>query len=482
MNPTLARGTGAFFAGGMEACWMVSGLWILEARAAPGGMPVPWLMLGLPLAFTLWRLTRSLSLPLRLSASLAGGVAWTLLLTSFSASPVDALPEPAWAAGAVRRLFMMRGGPNAIQLTAIAAVATWVGGLRLAAMRAGFGQLLGEFQFGLPILLFIFFCAAQWDAGLPPPAPVVFSFFIFFLMGMATARGGEAGGWLQGDARARWLAALVFNAALVLGAGLLLTAVVTPGALKLVLGFLETLWDTMIEWVARFIAFLARLIPQPEIKAYSIGSRPGPAPPDPSSIPELLQIPDYVRRIAGFIVSAFWAALFAIALWRTATQIAGWLRRQMNDLDGAEVETLRGAFRQDLRRLLRRLRRRLRGWIAWLGYALGRRPMVDSLTAEGAAVRRLYRSLLSWSAAGGCPRLRHQTPHEFLGRLCDWLPEAGAKLALITAHYTGVRYGGRRPDADVVKLLESTWQDVRHIRRKPGRPAKTNGSIGGRDR
>jgi hypothetical protein len=144
----------------------------------------------------------------------------------------------------------------------------------------------------------------------------------------------------------------------------------------------------------------------------------------------------------------------------------------MNDLDHAEVETLHGAFRRDLRRLLRRLRRRLRGWIDWLGYALGRRPAADSLPLEAAAVRRLYRRLLAWSAAGGCPRRSHQTPHEFLGRLGDWLPEARAQLALITEHYTGVRYGGRRPDAEVVKLLESTWQDVRKMRRKSGMQAK----------
>ena len=72
MNQALPRGMGALFAGGMEACWMVGGLWLLEARAAPEALPVPWLMLGLPLAFTLWRLTRALSPSLRFSAGLAG--------------------------------------------------------------------------------------------------------------------------------------------------------------------------------------------------------------------------------------------------------------------------------------------------------------------------------------------------------------------------------------------------------------------------
>jgi hypothetical protein len=466
MNQALPRGAGAFFAGGMEACWMISGLWLLEARAAPEALPVPCLMLGVPLAFTLWRLTRALSPSLRFFAGLAGGAIWALLLIAFFDFPVDALTEPARAAGPLARLFQRQGAPNPIQLTALTAVATWIGGLRLATLRVGFDHLLSEFQFGLLILLFIFFCAAQWDAALPATAAVVFSFFTLFLLGMAAARDGDAGGWLQGKARARWLAALVFNAALILGVGLLLTAAVTPAALKLVLGFLEALWDTMMEWVIRFIAFLARLIPQPEIRAYSLGGGAGTAPQDPSAVADLLQIPDTIRRVAAFIVSALWIVLCGVCLWRMASQIAVWLRRQLNDLDGAEVETLQGAFRLDVRQLLSRVLRRLRGWIAWLGYALGRRPMTDSLPAEAAAVRRLYRSLLAWSAAGGCPRQRHQTPHEFLGRLCDWLPEARAKLTLITAHYAGVRYGGRRPDAAVVKLLESTWQDVRHMRKR----------------
>jgi hypothetical protein len=470
MNRILPRGAGALFAGGMEACWMASGLWLLEARAAPGALPVFWLMLGVPLAFTVWRLARTLTSSLRFSAGLGGGVIWALLLIEFSTFPVDALPELAWVGGSVRRLLQMQGAPNPIQLTALAAAASWVGGLRLATVRVGFDQLLGEFQFGLPILLFIFFCAAQWEAALPAAAPVVF-FFTFFLLGAAVVR-SDTNAWLQGRARARWLVALVCNAALVLGAGLLLTTLVTPGVLKLVLGFLETLWDTMIEWVIRFIAFLARWIPQPEIKSYAMTGGAGAAAQNPSGIADLMQIPDYVRRVAAFIVAAFWVVLSGVCLWRMASQIAAWLRRLMNDLDGGEVEALRGALRQDLLRLLSRVLRRLRGWIAWLGYALGRRTAADSLPVESAAVRRLYRNLLAWSAAGGCPRRRHQTPHEFLGRLCDWLPEARTKLALITEHYIEVRYGGRKPGAEVVKLLESTWQDVRHMRKKPGGSGK----------
>jgi hypothetical protein len=312
---------------------------------------------------------------------------------------------------------------------------------------------------------------------------VVFGFFLLFLTGMAAARSRDTVGWLPGDARSRWLAALVFNAALVLGAGLLLTVVVKPGLLALILGFLETLWDRIIEWVVRFIAFLAQLIPQPEIKAYAVGGgAAGPAPQDPSSLPDLLSIPDAVRRIAGFLVSAFWVVLFVVCLWRMASQIAAWLRRQMTDMADAEIETLKGSFRQDLLRLLQHARRRVAGWIAWLRYTAGRRPPAEALPPEAAAVRRLYRSLLAWSAAAGCPRRRHQTPHEFLGRLCEWLPDARLHLTRITDHYAAVRYGNRRPDADVIKDLERTWQSVRQMRKGSRSAAERNTSKDRSDR
>lgn len=469
MNRDLPKGIMPLSVGGMEACWMFSAFCLLEARTAPETLPAAWLMLGIPLAFALGRLARAFSRPLRSAAGLAGGLVWLLLLMKFSAFAGQSPMDPAWLAAGFGRIFRAQGGPNALQLTVLAAAAAWTAGLRLAAIQAGFAQILSEFQFGLLILLLVFFCAAQWEIPLPALTPVVLVFFALFLLGASSARSGDTGGWLQGEARAGWLAVLGFNAALILGAGGLLTAGVTPEVLARILGFLQALWDTMTDWVIRFIAFLARLIPQPEIKSIAIGGGAGPSPQDPRSLPDLLSIPDDVRRIAALLVSAFWVVLFAVCLWRVASQVAGWLRRRMSDMDGAQIETLPGSFRQDWLRLLRYIGRRMAGWLAWLKYAIGRKPEPATTPAEAAAVRRLYRALLAWSAAGGCPRRRHQTPHEFLARLCEWAPEARDQLALITEHYAAVRYGNRRPSADVVKALERMWQDVRQMRRKPMR-------------
>jgi hypothetical protein len=363
-------------------------------------------------------------------------------------------------------LFQGRGGPNALQITAFAATAIWIAGLRLARVQAGFDLILSEFQFGLLILIGVFFCAAQWRIALPAMTPVALLFFSLFLLGLTAARSSESGAWRQPETRAYWLAPLVINGVLILGTGLLLTAIVTPVVLALMLGGLAAVWNTMTDWLIAFIASLARLIPQPEIKPIASGGGAGPSPQNPSSLPDLLSIPDYVRRIAAWLVSAFWVVLFAVCLWRMASQIADWLRRQMNDMEGAQIETLPGSFRQDLLRLLRYICRRVAGWMDWLRYAIGRKTLTEAMPAETAAVRRVYRRLLSFSAGGGCPRGRHQTPHEFLGALCNWLPQARAQLTLIIEQYSAVRYGGRRPDSGVIKTVERTYQEVRRMRRK----------------
>jgi hypothetical protein len=463
---TLPKGIGTLCVAGMEGCWMIGALRLLEARTASGALPAPWMLLGAPMAFALWRRLQHLSPLTRATAGLVVGVVWILALLKFSASPSQALAEPAGLMNLIAGLSQGRDGPNALQITAFAAAAIWIAGLRLARVQAGFDLILSEFQFGLLILIGVFFSAAQWRIALPAMTPLALLFFSLFLLGLSAARSSDSGAWRNPETRAYWLAPLAINGVLILATGLLLTAIVTPGVLALLLGGLEAAWNTMTDGLIAFIAFLARLIPQPEIKPIAGLGGAGPSPQNPSSLPDLLSIPDYVRRMAAWLVSAFWVVLLAVCLWRMASQIADWLRRQMNDMEGAQIEILPGSFRQDVLRLLRCIFRRAAGWMDWLRYAIGRKTSTEALSTEAAAVRRVYRRLLAWSAGGGCPRGRHQTPHEFLGTLCDWLPQARTQLTLITEQYSAVRYGGRRPSADAIQALERTYQDVRHMRKR----------------
>jgi len=470
MKRTVTETAGPLFVGGMEACWMISILWLVESRVTPAELSLPWTLLGVPFAFALGRLVQAVSFPRRIAALLTTGLAWILILTRSTAFPAP-MESAGWA-DLMSGLFQLRGGPNPVQITALAAAAAWAAGLRLSARPVDFEQILSEFQFGLLALLCVFFCASQWGISLSGMLPVVFIFFTLFLLGTAAARSREAGGQPGGEARAHWFLTFALHAAMALAAGLILTVVVTPEVLAIILACFKAAWDAAIEWVVRLIAFLARLIPKPELKPAGIGAGAGPPVQSPSGFSDLLSIPDNLRRVAAFLVSAFWVALLAVCLWRVASQIAAWLRRQANDLDAAQIESLPGSFRQDLLWLLRYLRLRIVGWVGWLGYAIGRRRPQNGMPDESMAVRRVYRGLLAWSAAGGCPRRRHQTPHEFLSRLCEWLPQARDQLTVITEHYAAVRYGGRRPDARTVKTLERTWQDVRQMRKRSKTPTK----------
>jgi hypothetical protein len=118
------------------------------------------------------RIARALPRPLRMAVGLFGGLIWLMLFIKFSAFPGQSLMDPAWFAAGFGRFFQTQGGPNALQLTALAAAATWIAGLRLAGIQTGFAQILSEFQFGLVILLLVFFCAAQWQIPLPALTPI----------------------------------------------------------------------------------------------------------------------------------------------------------------------------------------------------------------------------------------------------------------------------------------------------------------------
>ena len=59
------------------------------------------------------------------------------------------------------------------------------------------------------------------------------------------------------------------------------------------------------------------------------------------------------RRIVGYIVTAFWIALFLLAIRAVSSQIIQWLRKKMNSMDGVEVEPMQGALWADLMRLMR---------------------------------------------------------------------------------------------------------------------------------
>jgi hypothetical protein len=475
MSRGLPHGMGPLAVGGMEACWLLIGFRILEQRVAAVGPPA-LLLAGLPLAFLLWRVTAAFSRPARIGIGLGAGALWLISTGLASAVPGPDMPAAARPAALFAALAHLSEGPHAAQLSAAAALSAWCCGIRLAATPIDFDRVLAEFQFGLILLVLLFFGAAQWELALPGMSFITLLFFLIFMASAAVARGSAAGSWMHAGSRGRWLSILACHAALVLGLGLLLTAAFTPEFVKTIAGLLERLWDAIVVLITGFLELLARLLPQPEITAHPPAGRGAGPMAEGANLPDLLRIPDSIRRIAGLLVAVFWTALIALSLWRIAAQLASWLRQQLAREDGAEIRSIEGAFRQDLRRLALWLWDRLRGWGAAARYLLRRRDSIGKASAEAASVRRVYLRLLAWSAARGCWRKPHHTPYEFLELLCRWLPEAHSEFEILSDYYVAVRYGDMPPGPEAVRKISAAWEGVRRIRKK--RKSKEYGEAG----
>jgi hypothetical protein len=434
---------GTLAIGGMQACWALVLFALVRARAGMPELSPLWPAAGALLGATVWRLSVSRRPAGRRGVRLTGGLAWALA-AGLAATPADSatVDSTGLAAAAV-------------------ALAAWAWGCRLATVRFRFDLVLREFQLGVVVLLVASALAAHWGVALPGMPLATCGFFLLFAGAAAAAVGQGAGRWLNAGPRGVWLLLAAANGAAVIACGLLATLAVTPEALQAVSGVLAAGWEAVSERLRTFMAGLAGLFQA----SGTVTVRPvGPgaaAPPPPTLFHEILRLPEWLRGSAEAATLLIWAVLVAVAVWRTVSQVADWIRRRAAEIEGAEIERVPGAFRQDLLRLLHRLRTWAKATFEWGRARLGIRVAADAESSEAATVRRVYRRLLAWSAAAGCNRLPAQTPHEFLERLRIWRPQAGPPLARITECYVRVRYGGERPDAAALLEIEQAWREVK---------------------
>lgn len=460
--PALA-GTAAI--AGMEACWLASILWLVDQRAAGGLLPTAWILAGAAPAFGLRRAARRLGRGRRLGLMTAAWGLWTGVLVKLACFPEATLLDPTGWTAAFQRLAHLQAGSGLLPALLGTSAAAFAAGSRLASVTATAGRVLSEFQFGLPVLGIVFFCAAQWSLALPAGGLWVLAFFSFFLCGAAVTRGSDSSGWMQSTSRPQWLAILLGHAALALAAGATLAYALTPHLLQKLLCALGMLWEGMVALVIEVLAWLARLLPQPQTATPLPAPGGMAAPRESTNLPDLLRLPDYIRTIAQLLVGGFWAGLFGLALWRLANQVAAWLRQQLGPSRDATVEAMPGALREDLRRLVQEL-------FAWIADRIGflkrflpasRRPGVPASGAE--AVRRVYRRFLKWSVRQGRGRPPDQTAREFLAELCNRFPQNCKEMRILTEHYERARYGEISPGSEVIGELERCWQQVRSAKR-----------------
>ena len=443
---------------GLEVCWFWAFLDILNQKTAGSSLPL-FLLVFFPLSFVFHRILRRLPWKKAIPLGCLGWAAGVVLLGKVWFFGYTAWEDPQWLREFGQAITQMVHSWNPQSLLAVSSAVFWGFGCRLAYVRIHFVTLVTEFQFGLAILLILFLLNAQWELSTAALIPLALAFFFFALGGIAVSHASERKSWLSGHYRNRWFAFLFLSIGLILGIGWLISAVVNPSLIELILSFLAMAGQWIWGWIVKFFIFLGELIPPPKPTELSPAAR---LPQMKGSAEEpFILFSESVREVMRFIWGIGVLSLILAALWRVSSQIFEWFRRKMGGMEDAEVESLPGAFREDLLNLLKALLR-IFGFFRIFGKGNREEPLLSG--AE--MVRKTYRQLSAWAAKKGHARSPAQTPYEFLQGLMAWLPERKGDLTSITEQYVCTRYGLMVPTEKGLEDLRQSWQRIRQTRFK----------------
>ena len=457
---------------GAETCWIYIALLLLDVKAAGGDLPILGLLSFYPLAFVLGKAIRRLpwgKIRLFLLNWMLWFV-WFLALAKHYAAPFGNPLEPAWLHSFVTGILQV-SSISSQQLILVCSILLWWLGGRLLRLRLDFSTSLTEFQFGVAILLILFFFESQWDLDLPGLVPTTMAFFVFSFAGTAITHAREAAGWLSGPSRSRWMSLLIFTILFILIGGMLIGALVKPDLLRLILSVLTTIWNFIWDLIFRVISFLANLFSSDEPVNLPAMPSMQQAPAEPPEWTRLFRIPEWVRRVGSFVMVSIWIILILAAIWSVSSQIIHWLRQRLEGMNEVEVEPMSGAFLDDLLHLFKGLFLLASRFFRFLFKPFRPKPRMRAAPPEVSSIRTIYRRMMDWAASMGCPRNAAQTPHEYLHALAQWLPEAGQDFALITNQYVLVRYGDSLPSHGTLDQVKTTWEKLRHV--KPASAGKT---------
>jgi hypothetical protein len=458
---------------GAEACWIYTALLILDVKAVKGSLPIFYLLSFYPLAFVLGKMIRYLAWG-RIRIFLLNWAlwfVWFLALAKYHSAPFADLLEPTWPLSFFSEILQVSNFLSSEQIILLCSVLLWWLGGRLLHFRLDFSTSLTEFQFGVAILLILFFFESMWNLDLPGLVPITMAFFVFSFAGTAVTHAREGAGWLTGPFRSRWMSLLVFTILFILLGGMIIGALVKPDLLRLILSVLTVAWNFLWDLLFRLVSFLANLFSSHEpMNLPAMPAMPPPPPESPSWV-KLLRMPEWVRRVGSIVMVIIWMILILAAIWSVSSQIIHWLRQRLESMTEVEVEPMSGAFLDDLLHLFKGLFLLAARFFRFVFRPFRHKRKRKAVSPEISSIRTIYRRMLDWAASAGCPRNAAQTPHEYLKVLAQWLPEVGQDFAVITNHYVLVRYGDYLPTHDTLGQVKATWEKLRQA--KPVRA--TNG-------
>jgi hypothetical protein len=439
---------------GMAACWLFA-IFTLANNSVDNRISVPGLLLIFLLAFFSTRALETLNWhPLAL-----GSLSWlmwavvTLLSIKFQLFGLNSFLDTAWLTAFPEAVSQIFYSFQPALLIFLGSIPLWWLGKRLAQSEANFTTSVGYFQFGLIILVIVFFSSYELSLISITAVPVIITFFVFSLAGISIAHAQSEDSWLS-SWQGNWTGMLLISIGIIILIGLLISIIFTPDLIQVFLNILKWIWG-VIEKVMTWIASLFPP-PAPASPIPGLDTAPG-ATPEETTIP--LQIPENLlsgMRLAWTILSG---GILVLAIWRVSSQIFGFMRRRAAQ-SGGEIETLKGAFMSDFLTWIRRILTTV------FHIRFGERIKSRPLPPEVASVRQLYGQFLHWAASGGYPRGKAQTPSEFEFVLSDAISENQPELEFITREYINARYGPVTPTQEDLNRLKESWKKLKQARLK----------------
>jgi hypothetical protein len=433
---------------GMEISWLYAALNAIN-KAVADRLSIPLLMVTLLISFGISRGLRFLPWP-KAAQTFLSWIIWSigmLLMVKVQLFPETAIGDPVWLASIPLGLTQIFSYLEPALLVLAGTAVLWWLGRRLAYARADFATTISESQFGLIILVIVFFVAYEEGLDQSSSLPIALAFFSLALFGAAVSH-SQNSSWLGSWKKGQWPVILLVSIGVILVSGLLISIIVTPDLIQLFLRALRWIWDV----IEHIMAWIASLFPPPSPSSVpSMPSLPAPGPDENQGF----NLPEWLRPGLSLVWEIVVAGFVVVAIWRISSQILSWMRRQAIGL-GGEVESLRGAFKKDLLDFIKNFLSKV-----FRIKFKSRDNGLRNIPPEIASVRQLYKELLKWAARAGFPRQIYQTPEEFRFNIERVAGENQDDLSFITRCYMDTRYGAVSPSESEFNQLKQKWSQLK---------------------
>ncbi|MBN1857153.1 MAG: DUF4129 domain-containing protein [Dehalococcoidia bacterium] len=445
----------------LQSCWVFAWFSLLE-QAAVARVAVGPVIVALFLAATAWRTYLPRIIQRRWLAEvlfwavlpLAAALAGKFIL--FGDMPWS---DTSWFFALPRAVLYVLFETRAAELLLFfGSGLAWFLGRRLASQPISYSRLLGDFQFGLIMLLSAFLVGHGLGQGLHRPILLSLAFFGSSLSGMAIARGVIETNSKTSLSRGHFTGTILTLVGIVSVLGLLIGMALTPDVLRVLLDAVRYVGHLFAE----FMKWLASFIPEPDIDPTAPAES---ATGDDSALREFyrsLPFPALLRRGLRIAWIIMVLGMLVAALWQLCAQVLAWLRRRMDIGEDAELESLDMGFLSELAAFLRHIAARLRAMAVRMLNAvlrIGRQDKPDT-------VRAVYVRFVKWANKKVLPREPWQSPREYMTSLAEFLPTASPDLATVTEAYVLARYGRHNPTSDVVDDIAEACKRIRKTSRR----------------